>query len=841
MPTPTPTAERAVADDPAADDRALRPELAGLLASVRGRLRRYVLLRGLAVLVLTTVGVFWAALWLDDAWFAATRLELPAWLRVGFDGLAAGLLLAVAGLWIVGRLFVAAKPRDLALAVERRFPDLRGRLVLAVERADDPGLAAAESPFTAALADRAARGAADRVRALAPGELFDTAPLRRTLALAGVLGLGTVAFGLWQGGAVRRLSDAYLELAEVYRVRTTALTVAALLPPGEEVKPLTPGEPHRHPRGADLTLLIGVPSGERPGGGPWRPPEQVTVTRETAGGATGRSFALPDGPGRFRFALDEVRDGMTIRLAGGDYVDRTPYVIEAVDPPRPRRVTLSSLYPAYTRRNAVNAAGDPLPEVSPVRGAKATIPVGTQFDLILEANKPLADARVTVDGDAVPATVERNGGETDGGEPIVRVPLAMLPPEPPEPPEPDATAEPAAVVPVPTGAVGVRPGARVTIELEDADGIRSQSPVRLVLAGRVDEPPAVRVEPVGVSDALTRTAAVPFVGTIEDDYGLASARFLYRISGGESDAPIDPAGSPESEAPGDGEAPGEPEEEDAGVVSDWQERRFRVRPRGLPERFDVGDPDPAVTIDRDAERFVIAGLDLKVGQTLSLVVAAEDANDLTGPGEGRGPERSFQIVTPEELLARLFDREVNLRRVFERSLEEVVAVGDDLALLGDDAAANDVRRTAGLAAAELSQNAGQAEAVRSGFQALLAERANNGVLKSAERERLEGKILLPLTAITEDLFPEADRAAGALRVAAEQGVAAPERAAAVRRARLAADRLAAEMAEVLAQMETLAGFREVEREFAQLLRVQEELLDRTRQEQKSDLIDGLFE
>ena len=819
MPAPTPTAERAVADGSATDGRALRPELAGLLASVRGRLRRYVLLRGLAVLVLTAVGVFWAALWLDDAWFAATRLELPGWLRVGFDGLAAGLLLAVAGLWVVGRLFVPAKPRDLALAVERRFPDLRGRLVLAVERAHDPGLAAAESPFTAALVDRAARGAAERVKTLAPGELFDAAPLRRTLALAAVLGLGTVAFGLWQTGAVCRLSDAYLELAEVYRVRTTALTVAALLPPGEEVKPLVPGEPHRHPRGADLTLLIGVPSGERPGGGPWRSPEQVTVTRETAGGATGRSFALPDGPGRFRFALDEVRDGMTIRLAGGDYVDRTPYVIEAVDPPRPRRVTLSSLYPAYTRRNTMNAAGDPIPEVSPVRGAKATVPVGTRFDLILEANKPLADARVTVDGDAVPATVEANEGE-----PIVRVPLAMLPPEPDGAADADD-----AVIPVPTGAVGVRPGARVTVELEDADGIRSQSPVRLVLAGRVDEPPAVRVEPVGVSDALTRTAAVPFVGTIEDDYGLASARFLYRIAGGEPEAPAAP---PENAEP--------VEEETVSQTPDWQERRFRVRPRGLPERFDVGDPDPAVTIDRDAERFVIAGLDLKIGQTLSLVVAAEDANDLTGPGEGRGPARSFQIVTPEELLARLFDREVNLRRVFERSLEEVVAVGDDLALLGPDAAANDVRRTAGLAAAELSQNAGQAEAVRSGFQALLAERANNGVLKSAERERLEDKILLPLTAITEDLFPEADRAAGALRVAAEEG-AAPELAGSIRRATVAADRLAAEMAEVLAQMETLAGFREVEREFAQLLRVQEELLDRTRQEQKTDLIDGLFE
>ncbi|MEM9703342.1 MAG: hypothetical protein AAF907_12950, partial [Planctomycetota bacterium] len=110
-----------------------------------------------------------------------------------------------------------------------------------------------------------------------------------------------------------------------------------------------------------------------------------------------------------------------------------------------------------------------------------------------------------------------------------------------------------------------------------------------------------------------------------------------------------------------------------------------------------------------------------MGQILIVVVASEDANDLTGPGQGRGPERTFRIVSPEELLARLFDREVNLRRVFERSLEEVAAVGDDLALISAETDAADVRRTAGLAAGELGQNAGQAEAVRSGFQEILAE------------------------------------------------------------------------------------------------------------------------
>ncbi|NNJ24529.1 hypothetical protein [Alienimonas chondri] len=814
MPPPPATAE--IAGRPSA---ALRPELHGLLSAVRGRLRRYVLLRGLAILALTAVGVFWAALWLDDFWFFLTRLELPNWLRIGFDGAAILLLLGVAAVWLIGRLVISAGPRDLALAAERRFPDLRGRLVLAVERAQNPGLAQQESHFTAALADRAAADAAERVRSLPPGELFDPVPLRRSLALAVVLTVGTVAFGLWQTDAVRRLSDAYVQLADIYRVRETSLTVAAVLPPGEETKPLTPGEAHRHPRGADLVLLIDTPSGERPGGGPWRAPEQVTVTRETAGGATGRSFALPDGPGRFRFALDEVRDGMTVWLSGGDFVTRTPYVIDAVDPPRPSRVAVSAKFPRYTGLNSEDADGNLLPEVRPVRGAKATVPVGTEFELVLDANKPLAAARVTIDGEAVPTVMDSEDGET-----AVRIPLTMLPPKsdaPDAPEDPFSAAE---------GTVGVRPGARVAVELEDADGIRSQSPVRLVLAGVVDDPPAVRAEPTGVSDALTRTASVPFVGTIADDYGVATARFLYKLVEEANEA-----------TDGVAEADGEDADDPPESASEWRERRFRVRPRGLPEQFDVGDPDPALTADRDAERFEIAGLDLKVGQTLTVVVAASDANDLTGPGEGRGPERSFRIVTPEELLARLFDREVNLRRIFERSLEEVTASGDDLSLITAETSAADVRRTAGLASSELGQNAGQAEAVRSGFREILAELVNNAVQNSSAVSRLEELILEPLTVITDDLFPEADRAAGALGAAAETGASGPERAAAAAAAAQATERLASAMAKVLQEMEDLAEYHEAVRDLQLLVQAQEELLERTKREQKTDLIDGLFE
>ena len=266
-----------------------------------------------------------------------------------------------------------------------------------------------------------------------------------------------------------------------------------------------------------------------------------------------------------------------------------------------------------------------------------------------------------------------------------------------------------------------------------------------------------------------------------------------------------------------------------------------VPPAGLPERFAVGDPGDDAGVMPEAERFELASLDAKLGQVLTLAVVAEDGNTLTGPGVTVGPERTFEIVTEAELLARLFDREVNLRRVFERSLEEIVAAGDDLALLNESSPPAEVRRTAAGAAGELGQNAGQSAVVAGDFRAILAELVNNGVQTPSQVERLELAILAPLAEIVGDLFPEADRAAGALRVLAEDGRPPAELAAAATAASDATDRLADAMAAVLTEMTDLAEFHEAVRDLQRLVDRQEELLDRTRDEQKRDLIDGLFE
>ncbi|MEM9701211.1 MAG: hypothetical protein AAF907_02055, partial [Planctomycetota bacterium] len=122
-----------------------------------------------------------------------------------------------------------------------------------------------------------------------------------------------------------------------------------------------------------------------------------------------------------------------------------------------------------------------------------------------------------------------------------------------------------------------------------------------------------------------------------------------------------------------------------------------------------------------------------------------------------------------------------------------------------------------------------------------AELVNNAVQTSSSVSRLEELILQPLAEISDELFPEADRAAGALRAAAENGASPDELVAAASRASEATDRLAAAMEAVMQEMKDLAEYHEAVRDLQLMVQRQEELLNRTKEEQKNLLIEGLFE
>src|ERR1700685_3197621 len=104
--------------------RGKRPSINAVLSQLRRRIRGYVLLEGIALLCVVCGALFWLTLAIDWAYFRASALELPLWLREAAS--ISSIVVVAAGVifWIVLRYFARFRARALALVLERRFPQL---------------------------------------------------------------------------------------------------------------------------------------------------------------------------------------------------------------------------------------------------------------------------------------------------------------------------------------------------------------------------------------------------------------------------------------------------------------------------------------------------------------------------------------------------------------------------------------------------------------------------------------------------------------------------------------------------------------------------------------------
>ena len=813
----------------------MRPELHRLLDRLRSRIRSYVLLEGIAIVLGLLAGLFWLTLLLDVGYFRLTNLELPVVVRATLVTLAVAVSVFAGLTYVALRLVRRLRARALALVLERRFPELNDGLILAVERAERTA-GGNQSPLEELMLERTVAEVATAAERLDVADVFDRRPLRRATTIAAMLLAPILLLAVMQPRALATWWHAYGRLDDTYHVRETALKMIVLAPPDDRPKMVEPGGVYKHPRGADLTVLLDVPEGRRPDGSPWIVPETVYARRRTASGGRQTLPAVQAGERRFRFTIEEVREGMELWVTGGDSTNRTPYRIQVVDPPRVERVVLDNVYPAYTRLNETDAAGRAIPDQVALVGPIASVPAGTLVVFNATSNKPIRNARVRLgenelligefDAENANAPVQkatltlRNDGSAESGERLslprafadslissdqrtLSVPLLVR----------DAPAEFLAsgdsgrqeLPQQPTIGVPLQTPIRVTFE--DQDLVASLEPSRFDLRGAVDEPPEIKTELKGVSDIITRTAVVPFKGTVRDDHGVANATFEFKINDEQ----------------------------------EWQSRPLQNAPQGLPKSF---------TLQRDAENAVewldTATLGLQLDQTLTVTLAASDADNLDGPHISRSDQYIFRIVTSEELLTALYNQEINLRKQFEQSLGEMRDVRRDLVdhsaraadAGGDDAEAdrNAIRSSADRAFAETRQNASEVRSVEVAFGGILEQLVNNRVHTEKQLDRIRVGILEPLHRLTEDRFPKLDRAVGELSLLiADQHDPAPGFAASV----AAADELIAEMEAALKEMQDLAEFHEAIQELNQIFEEEKTLLDKTKEEQKRSVIDSL--
>ncbi len=822
---------------------ALPDDLASILSRLRSQIRRYVLLEGIAVVVAVLGGIFWFSFGLDHAWFAVSRLELPVWFRATFDVLVIGLIAFLVTTWIGLRLFRSFRTKALALVLERRFPQLDDRLVTAVEFAEtaqDPG-----SELSHALLQRTIDDAVRATRQLNLDEVFNPQPLRRAFIFAVVLIVSIGGLGIINQQALATWKASFISLDAKYWQREVGLTVKVLAQPGDLVREFKQ-QSYKHARGADLTLLIEVDEHKQA-------PERVQLRYRFADGrGTGTVLCSRVGERQFRHSIPGVLDNIEFWIYGGDFVNPTPYRVQIVDPPRLDRIELQSRYPEYTGMNSTDSSASPTGRVPvAVRGTQVSIPLETDFRLEAVSNKPLRRIRLQMANQEVEldAATDNNfryrlidrpedpqqqpkiteysvasSGEApllDATRTHVSLPflLSNL--------QTDATkarrdelqqqlnlAAGGTVMPL----LVLKPDTQIRIFLEDSDEILTAEPARVMVNGVVDQTPVVETKLRGIGTSITRKASIPILGRVSDDYGIADVRFEFQVND----------------------------------AADWTARPLEVAldpAKNLVREFKLQRNK-----DEELERFEVVPLDLSLNQKLVVTLVATDRDHLNGPHLTRGERYTFKVVTNEELLSQLYQRELNLRRRFEQIISESKETQQDLirhrarvderARLNGQPEDNDSKQklttlsNAIVACAERSlhavrKSANENAALELSFRDIREELVNNGLHTPQTLERLDDRIVKPLHAINEKDYPAVDEALGLYRLANNKGQdPTPAIDASVQSLGL----LIANMERILGEMRKLETFQEALEQLKAIIEQQEQLTDKVKKQQKRELL-----
>jgi hypothetical protein len=507
--------------------------------------------------------------WLALDWFFEPSRDV----RVGLLVIAA---LVVA--WLVDRLlvrqvFVSLPDRSMAMVIERHYQVLEDTLVTAVEL-DDTRLA----PLSREMLNDTRRAANRMAGGVDLRRVFDYAPLAAAgLAACGLL----VSFGVFALAAPAsfRVGMARLALADIPWPRQTLLLIEGF-PKGEAVVA----------KGGDFTITVKADTHKRV-------PDVVEVRYRNEQGTRERKPMVREGnavAGRDRYQLfqhtfQSVLAPLEFEVRGGDARLHRLH-IRVVDSPTVS-TRLYCEYPAYTGlapRELPLAASLPIP-----RGSRATILATANKDLI-SVQVSEATASGTGDLQSVPLSDARHFLYS-----IERL-------------NADTT---------------------LSFTLFDHDRISNRDPVRIALAAMPDAPPQVNVRPSGIGTAITARARVPFVGQVDDDYGVSKAWIEYAV-----------AGTPAKQEP------------------------LKLA-AAMPVQLKV-----EVAME-------MAPLGLKPGQKLTLGVQAADfcrMPEHPEPNVGQGERFLLDVVTPEQLRAMLEARELNLRQRFETILGEVIETRDSL-------------------------------------------------------------------------------------------------------------------------------------------------------------------
>ncbi len=798
-----PISSRPPLDSAALDAVATDPEINRVLARLRGRIRLYVFLEGIGLLLVFLGVAFWLSMGIDRL------IELPTPARqVGLVLVGVGSLVLLMR-YILQRFLVPLQDRAMAAILERRFRQKFGDSLLTVvelirrqQAGDGPdGLA----PYDRQMFEITHRRAVQEAREVKVGDVFNAGPLGRALLFSLLL---VVSIGVFAAAAPRDLNIWYqrwLLLSDKPWPRAVYLTVRE--PEGLSEQ----NGSYKVARDSEVKLVVRATlnTEEFPDA---TYPELVRIYHRSGDRLVRNMTSLGEAKSQvpfrdYEFTFPPLREPTSFDIRGGDGALRN-LTIEVVPRPSINKWLMEITYPEYTGR---------LPETTE---PTSTMPLtrGSQVVLTARSEKTLVSADVYYSFDEGP------------NQPAQMTPVFLD----------RGTFQEFRM------RFRVDGNRRILFKLKDTDGIENQEPDVLSIVSVADTPPTVALQPVGVSGIVTARARIPFEGQVEDDHGLDRVFVTPQAERPGTAGPLRlpalevvPVPDIMSEVPG--------QSQDLPVDLSW------VRP-GLDETL------LKVSLNKEDNAFEVRDLGLKPGDKLSLQVNAQDRYELEIGSEVEGPNLtgsavfSFKIVTENELRASLEARELSLRQQFEAIIRETEENQADLAErfstddLGDrfeiqpqgkESLEEAQRRTllqARKLQAERSLQTGkknQAETLgmAQSFEAIIAELTNNRIDNSELRGRLAEDVAQPLRLIGEELFAELEQRLEALKVELASGD--PESRGVKLASRLAEEQLTeilAAMQAVLKRMERLETFNEMLAMLREMIEDHEKIIQLTERE-----------
>ncbi|MFO1066753.1 MAG: hypothetical protein U0892_23080 [Pirellulales bacterium] len=798
--------------------RGLAAELKQLLVSARGEIRRYLALDGLMITLIIIGSVFWLAAAMDYLPVRVGSSETPRWVRTAWL-IIMGCGVAWALVWRLGRrLVVPMRDRNLAVLLERRFPELGNEVVTAVELVESPPPDVSLPEAYAAMLDRVHASAVDRAGQVDPSKLLDWRPIYRLGAACGALCLLTLVVTLISPSWMRLWSKRLFALSDEAWPRKALLRADGIqlqLPPftgqlaADRINIPFEDKLVHVPRGGSVVLQVSADTKAI------SVPELCTLFYRTEEGARGRANLRRLGKpasGWQQFILDGpplygLLENLEFDVIGSD-ARLDDFRLQVVDPTVITDMRLRIRYPQYLLTGPANR---PTEEVVAYRSG-LRIPEGAEVTLLGTSGDPLREVQyvVRVAESRTASSRSSSNDRITSSDREFKI----------------ETVTPGGVeFAIPLGIV--HDNAVVEIRTIDQYGLTSDQIPRYALTVAEDATPEVDTKLVGIGTAVTPKAIIPLRGSAVDDYDLArvwTTVVVNEMPPVELDCPVDSEGKVETN----------------------------------------------IDLLQLAET---RGMKFPTGSTLGMGTSAADYYDLQGRKHiGNGQPIQLAIVAEDKLIVMLDRQELELRQRLEQIISELKQLRTALVeqsgsaapagALHDkgkaspsdsfvtyqpptDAAGDDEPNTAGedpeqarrLAVLRAQQSVLQADksqqeltGIAGRVEDIRLQLVNNRIDSVDRQARLKDKVFEPLNAALGKEMEDLRRALSQLQTAAMSPVGGREQALA---AAAADDRLLEALDSVVSNMMDLESFNEIVDLFRQMVEDQERLLKETKEQQKA--------